>query len=153
MVQVDGQLKTGRDVVIAALLGAEEFGFATAPLVVSGCVHDARLPPGHLPGRRRHPEPGAAQAVHRQARVRGHFFEFLAEEVREYLAELGFRTLDEAVGQAELLDTAAGGGRTGRRAGLDLTAVLHVPELPPAPPGTRSPARRTTAWTGRWTTR
>ena len=71
VVQVDGQLKTGRDVVIAALLGAEEFGFATAPLVVSGLHHDARLPPGHLPGRRRHAEPRAALAVHRQARVRG----------------------------------------------------------------------------------
>ena len=71
VVQVDGQLKTGRDVVIAALLGAEEFGFATAPLVVSRLHHDAGLPPGHLPGRRRHPEPGAAQAVHRQAGVRG----------------------------------------------------------------------------------
>ena len=70
-VQVDGQLKTGRDVIIAALLGAEEFGFATAPLIVVGLRDDAGLPPGHLPGRHRHPEPGAARAVHRQARVRG----------------------------------------------------------------------------------
>ena len=68
--QTDGQLKTGRDVVIAALLGAEEFGFATAPLVVIGLRHDAGLPPRHLPGRRRHAEPGAARAVHGQARVR-----------------------------------------------------------------------------------
>ena len=71
VVQVDGQLKTGRDVIIAALLGAEEFGFASAPLVVAGCVHDAGLPPGHLPGRRGHPEPRAAQALHREAGVRG----------------------------------------------------------------------------------
>ena len=70
VVQTDGQLKTGRDVVIAALLGAEEFGFATAPLVVSRLRDDARLPPRHLPGRRRHPEPRAAQALHRQAGVR-----------------------------------------------------------------------------------
>ena len=70
VVQTDGQLKTGRDVVIAALLGAEEFGFATAPLVVSRLHHDAGLPPRHLPGRRRHAEPGAAQALHRQAGVR-----------------------------------------------------------------------------------
>ena len=70
VVQADGQLKTGRDVVIAALLGAEEFGFATAPLVVVGLHHDARLPPQHLPGRRRHPEPGAARALRRQARAR-----------------------------------------------------------------------------------
>ena len=61
VVQADGQLKTGRDVIIAALLGAEEFGFASAPLVVSRLRHDARLPPGHLPGRRGHPEPRAAR--------------------------------------------------------------------------------------------
>ena len=68
VVQVDGQLKTGRDVIIAALLGAEEFGFATAPLVVSRLHHDARLPPRHVPGRRRHAEPGAAQEVLRASR-------------------------------------------------------------------------------------
>ena len=70
VVQVDGQLKTGRDVLIAALLGAEEYGFATAPLVVSGCIMMRGLPPRHLPGRHRHPEPRAAQAVHRPAGVR-----------------------------------------------------------------------------------
>ena len=107
-VQVDGQLKTGRDVVIAALLGAEEFGFATAPLIVVRLHHDAGLPPGHLPGRHRHPEPGAAREVHRQARVRRELLRFLAEEVRGYLAELGFRTLDEAIGHTELLDVAPG---------------------------------------------
>ena len=69
-VQVDGAMKTGRDVVVAALLGAEEYGFATAPLIVSRLRHDAGLPPRHLPGRRRDAEPGAARAVHRQARVR-----------------------------------------------------------------------------------
>ena len=104
-VQVDGQMKTGRDVVIAALLGAEEFGFATAPLVVSGCVmmrvcHLDTCPVGV-----------ATQNPELRKRFTGRpefvvtFFEFLAEEVREYLAELGFRTLDEAVGHAELLDT------------------------------------------------
>ncbi len=71
VVQVDGQLKTGRDVVIAALLGAEEFGFATAPLVVTGLHHDAGVSPRHLPGRRGHTEPGAAPAFQRQAGVRG----------------------------------------------------------------------------------
>ena len=68
VVQVDGQLKTGRDVVIAALLGAEEFGFATAPLVVSGCIMMRCLPPRHLPGRCRHAESRAAREVLRQAR-------------------------------------------------------------------------------------
>ncbi len=72
VVQTDGQLKTGRDVIVAALLGAEEFGFATAPLVVSRLRDDAGLPPRHLPRRRRDAEPGAAQEVQRQAGVRRH---------------------------------------------------------------------------------
>ena len=107
VVQTDGQLKTGRDVVVAALLGAEEFGFATAPLVVSGCImmrvcHLDTCPVGV-----------ATQNPVLRERYTGksehvvNFFEFIAEEVRELLAELGFRSLDEAVGRAELLDTRA----------------------------------------------
>ncbi len=130
VVQTDGQLKTGRDVIVAALLGAEEFGFATAPLVVSGCVlmrvcHLDTCPVGV-----------ATQNPELRRRFTGkpefivNFFEFLAEEVREYLAQLGFRTLAEAVGRAELLDTAAAVGHW-KAAGLDLEPVLHVPELPP----------------------
>jgi glutamate synthase (NADPH) large chain len=130
VVQVDGQLKTGRDVIIAALLGAEEFGFATAPLVVAGCVlmrvcHLDTCPVGV-----------ATQNPELRARFSGrpefivNFFEFLAAEVREYLAMLGFRSLAEAVGHAELLDTAAAVGHW-KAAGLDLQPVLHVPELPP----------------------
>ncbi|HUA40352.1 MAG TPA: glutamate synthase large subunit [Streptosporangiaceae bacterium] len=130
VVQVDGQLKTGRDVIIAALLGAEEFGFATAPLVVAGCVlmrvcHLDTCPVGV-----------ATQNPELRARFGGrpefivNFFEFLAEEVREYLAQLGFRSLAEAVGHAELLDTAAAVDHW-KAAGLDLQPVLHVPELPP----------------------
>ena len=104
VVQVDGQMKTGRDVIVAALLGAEEYGFATAPLVVSGCIlmrvcHLDTCPVGV-----------ATQNPELRARFTGkpefvvNFFEFLAQEVREYLAELGFRTLDEAIGHSELLD-------------------------------------------------
>jgi len=130
VVQVDGQLKTGRDVIIAALLGAEEFGFATAPLVVAGCVlmrvcHLDTCPVGV-----------ATQNPELRARFTGrpefivNFFEFLAEEVREYLAQLGFRSLDEAVGHAELLDTAAAVSHW-KAAGLDLRPLLRVPELPP----------------------
>ncbi len=130
VVQVDGQLKTGRDVIIAALLGAEEFGFATAPLVVAGCVlmrvcHLDTCPVGV-----------ATQNPELRRRFTGkpefivNFFEFLAEEVREYLAQLGFRTLDEAIGRAELLDTTAAVNHW-KAAGLDLQPVLHVPELPP----------------------
>ncbi|HSR83605.1 MAG TPA: glutamate synthase large subunit [Streptosporangiaceae bacterium] len=130
VVQVDGQLKTGRDVVIAALLGAEEFGFATAPLVVAGCVlmrvcHLDTCPVGV-----------ATQNPELRRRFTGkpefivNFFEFVAQEVREYLAQLGFRTLDEAVGQAGLLDATAAVSHW-KAAGLDLRPVLHVPELPP----------------------
>ncbi len=129
VVQVDGQLKTGRDVIIAALLGAEEFGFATAPLVVAGCVlmrvcHLDTCPVGV-----------ATQNPELRRRFTGKpefivsFFEFLAQEVREYLAALGFRTLQEAVGHAELLDPVAAISHW-KAGGLDLTPVLHVPELP-----------------------
>ena len=102
VVQADGQLKTGRDVIIAALLGAEEFGFATAPLVVAGCVLMRVLPPGHLPGGRRHPEPRAAQPVHRQGGVH-----------RQLLRVPG-RGGPRVPGQARLPDP--GGRRRARRA-------------------------------------
>jgi glutamate synthase (NADPH) large chain len=129
VVQTDGQLKTGRDVIVAALLGAEEFGFATAPLVVAGCVlmrvcHLDTCPVGV-----------ATQNPELRSRFTGepefvvNFFEFIAQEVREYLAQLGFRSLDEAVGHAELLDPRAAIEHW-KAAGLDLTPVLYVPELP-----------------------
>ncbi|MFB6992014.1 glutamate synthase large subunit [Streptomyces sp. NPDC056178] len=129
VVQTDGQLKTGRDVVIAALLGAEEFGFATAPLVVSGCVmmrvcHLDTCPVGI-----------ATQNPVLRSRFSGkaehvvNFFEFIAQEVRELLAELGFRTIEEAVGHAELLDTDRAITHW-KAQGLDLEPLFHVPELP-----------------------
>ncbi|MEN9710009.1 MAG: glutamate synthase large subunit, partial [Actinomycetota bacterium] len=104
VVQTDGQLKTGRDVVIAALLGAEEFGFATAPLVVSGCImmrvcHLDTCPVGV-----------ATQSPELRSRFSGkpeyvvNFFEYIAQEVREILAELGFRSIEEAVGHSEFLN-------------------------------------------------
>ncbi|GAA4226409.1 glutamate synthase (NADPH/NADH) large chain [Streptosporangium album] len=129
VVQVDGQLKTGRDVVVAALLGAEEYGFATAPLIVSGCVmmrvcHLDTCPVGV-----------ATQNPELRKRFTGkpefvvNFFEFIAEEIREYLAALGFRSLDEAIGHAELLDTTPAEHHW-KAAGLDLAPILHQPELP-----------------------
>ncbi|WP_344382056.1 glutamate synthase large subunit [Streptomyces thermolineatus] len=129
VVQTDGQLKTGRDVVIAALLGAEEFGFATAPLVVSGCVmmrvcHLDTCPVGIATQNPVLRERYAGKAEHVV-----NFFEFIAEEVRELLAELGFRSIEEAVGHAELIDT----GRAidhWKAQGLDLAPLLHVPDLP-----------------------
>ncbi len=127
VVQVDGQLKTGRDVVVAALLGAEEFGFATAPLVVSGCVmmrvcHLDTCPVGV-----------ATQNPELRDRYTGkpefvvNFFEFIAEQVREYLAQLGFRSIDEAVGRVEALDVRPAIDHW-KAASLDLSPVLAIPE-------------------------
>nr|WP_045741305.1 glutamate synthase large subunit [Actinoplanes rectilineatus] len=128
-VQVDGQLKTGRDVVIAALLGAEEFGFATAPLIVSGCImmrvcHLDTCPVGIATQ-----NPVLRERFTGKPEFVENFFLFLAEEVRELLAELGFRTIDEAIGHAEVLDVAAAVDHW-KAKGLDLAPVLYVPELP-----------------------
>nr|MSZ90722.1 glutamate synthase subunit alpha [Actinomycetota bacterium] len=127
VVQTDGQLKTGRDVVIAALLGAEEFGFATAPLVVSGCVmmrvcHLDTCPVGV-----------ATQNPELRARFTGKpefietFFEYIAEEVREILASLGFKTLLEAIGHVEYLETKRAVDHW-KASGLDLSPLLVRPE-------------------------
>lgn len=129
VVQTDGQLKTGRDVVVAALLGAEEFGFATAPLVVSGCVmmrvcHLDTCPVGIATQ-----NPVLRERYTGQAEHVVNFFEFIAEEVRELLAELGFRSLDEAVGHAEMLDVSRAVDHW-KAQGLDLEPLLYVPELP-----------------------
>ncbi|GGS94946.1 MULTISPECIES: glutamate synthase large subunit [Streptomyces] len=129
VVQTDGQLKTGRDVVIAALLGAEEFGFATAPLVVSGCVmmrvcHLDTCPVGIATQ-----NPVLRDRFSGKAEFVVNFFEFIAEEVRELLAELGFRSIEEAVGHAELLDTDQAVTHW-KAQGLDLAPLFHVPDLP-----------------------
>ncbi|MCK0439082.1 glutamate synthase large subunit [Gordonia alkaliphila] len=132
VVQVDGQLKTGRDVMIAALLGGEEFGFATAPLVVSGCImmrvcHLDTCPVGV-----------ATQNPLLRERFTGkpefveNFMLYIAEEVRELLARLGFRTLQEAVGQVEALDTtkAVAHWKDAKAGRLDLSPILAQPESP-----------------------
>ncbi|SCK23823.1 glutamate synthase large subunit [Streptomyces sp. WMMB 322] len=129
VVQTDGQLKTGRDVVVAALLGAEEFGFATAPLVVSGCVmmrvcHLDTCPVGIATQ-----NPVLRERYNGKAEFVVNYFQFIAEEVRELLAELGFRSLDEAIGHAELLDVSRAVDHW-KAQGLDLEPLLHVPELP-----------------------
>ena len=140
VVQTDGQLKTGRDVVIAALLGAEEFGFATAPLVVSGCImmrvcHLDTCPVGV-----------ATQNPELRKRFDGrpeyvvNFMRFIAQEVREYLAELGFRTLAEAVGHAEVLDVDDA-VRHWKTEGMDLSPIFAMPQLPPGTPRHRTKAQ------------
>jgi len=129
VVQTDGQMKTGRDVVIAALLGAEEYGFATAPLVVSGCImmrvcHLDTCPVGI-----------ATQNPELRARFSGQpefvetFFEFIGEEVRELMAELGFRTMDEMIGHVEMLDTRRAIEHW-KASGLDIGPILAVPQNP-----------------------
>ena len=134
-VQTDGQMKTGRDVIIAALLGAEEYGFATAPLVVSGCVmmrvcHLDTCPVGV-----------ATQNPELRKRFTGKpefvetFFEYIAEEVREWLAKLGFRSLDEAIGQVEVLDTRKAVEHW-KASGLNLEPILKFPV------STKYPARK-----------
>ncbi len=128
VVQTDGQLKTGRDVVVAALLGAEEYGFATAPLVVSGCIlmrvcHLDTCPVGVATQ-----NPVLRERFSGKAEYVVNFFTYIAEEVRELLAELGFRTLDEAVGQVGSLDVDQAVHHW-KAAGLDLTPVLHDPDF------------------------
>ena len=129
VVQVDGQMKTGRDVVVAALLGAEEFGFATAPLVVMGCVmmrvcHLNTCPVGIATQ-----DPELRKTFSGKPEFVQTFFRFIAEEVRELMASLGFRTLNEMVGRAECLDFDAATEHW-KASGLDLTPLLHVPDVP-----------------------
>jgi glutamate synthase (ferredoxin) len=130
VVQVDGQLKTGRDVVIAALLGAEEYGFSTAPLVVLGCImmrvcHLNTCPVGI-----------ATQDPELRKRFAGrpeyvvNFFRFLAQEVREYMARLGFRTMDEMIGRVDRLNVTPAVDHWKAR-GLDFSSILYQPEMPP----------------------
>lgn len=129
VVQADGQMKTGRDVVIAALLGAEEFGFATAPLVVSGCImmrvcHLDTCPVGI-----------ATQNPELRSRFTGKpefvetFFEYIAQEIRELMAELGFRTMDEMIGHVEVLNTRRAVSHW-KASGLDVSALLEQPQNP-----------------------
>ncbi len=127
VVQVDGQLKTGRDVMIATLLGGEEFGFATAPLVVAGCImmrvcHLDTCPVGVATQ-----NPLLRERFNGKPEFVENFFMFIAEEVREYMAQLGFRTINEAVGQAGALDTTLARAHW-KAHRLDLTPVLHEPE-------------------------
>jgi glutamate synthase (ferredoxin) len=130
VVQVDGQLKTGRDVAIAALLGAEEFGFSTAPLVVMGCImmrvcHLNTCPVGI-----------ATQDPELRKRFSGspefvvNFFRFIAEEVREYMARLGFRTMEEMIGRVDRLDFKRAVDHWKAR-GLDFSSILYKPEVGP----------------------
>jgi glutamate synthase domain-containing protein 2/glutamate synthase domain-containing protein 1/glutamate synthase domain-containing protein 3 len=128
VVQVDGQMKTGRDVVLAAMLGAEEFGFATAPLVVSGCVmmrvcHLNTCPVGIATQ-----DPQLRKNFNGRPEFVENFFRFVAGEVREWMAQLGFRTVDEMVGRVDRLDFHRAVDRW-KAGGVDLSTVLHEPQV------------------------
>jgi glutamate synthase (ferredoxin) len=129
VVETDGQLKTGRDVVVAALLGAEEYGFATAPLVSLGCImmrvcHLNTCPVGvatQNPLLRKNFTGDPAHAVN--------FMRFVAEEVREIMASLGFRTVEEMVGRTDVLESTRASEHW-KTKGLDLSAMLYQPDVP-----------------------
>ncbi|MGE3956512.1 MAG: glutamate synthase large subunit [Vicinamibacterales bacterium] len=132
-VQVDGQMKTGRDVVVAALMGAEEFGFATAPLVVEGCVmmrvcHLNTCPVGIATQ-----DPELRRNFNGKAEHVVNFFRFIAQEVREYMAQLGFRTMDEMIGRVDRLNFRQAIDHW-KAKGLDYSAILHMPALPEGTP-------------------
>ena len=130
VVQTDGQLKTGRDVVVAALLGAEEYGFSTAPLVVMGCImmrvcHLNTCPVGVATQ-----NPELTRKFAGQPEFVENFFKYIAEEVREYMAQLGFRTVDEMIGQVDRLNTRKA-IRHWKAAGLDFSRILYKAEPRP----------------------
>src|SRR5207247_2112282 len=128
-VQADGQMKTGRDVVIGALLGADEFGFATAPLVVEGCIMMRKC---HL---NTCPVGVATQDPVLRAKFQGrpehvvNFFFFIAEEARQIMAQLGIRKFEDLIGRADLLDTKKGISHW-KAKGLDFSRIFNLPTAP-----------------------
>ena len=130
-VQADGQMKTGRDVVIAALLGADEFGFATAPLVVEGCIMMRKCHLNTCPVGIATQDPELTKRFAGQPEHVINYFFFLAEEVREYMAQMGFRTFDEMIGRADMLDTKDGVEHW-KAKGLDFSRIFHRPNVPGA---------------------
>jgi glutamate synthase domain-containing protein 2/glutamate synthase domain-containing protein 1/glutamate synthase domain-containing protein 3 len=128
-VQVDGQMKTGRDVAIGAMLGADEFGFATAPLVVEGCILMRKCHLNTCPVGIATQDPVLRRKFTGQPEHVVNFFFFVAEEVREIMARLGFRNFEDMIGRADLLDVRAGIAHWKAR-GLDFSRVFHQPKMP-----------------------
>jgi glutamate synthase domain-containing protein 2/glutamate synthase domain-containing protein 3 len=128
-VQADGQMKTGRDVVIGALLGADEFGFATAPLVAEGCIMMRKCHLNTCPVGVATQDPALRKKfAGRPEHVVNYFF-FVAEEARQIMAQLGVRKFDDLIGRADLLDTR-GGIQHWKARGLDFSRIFHLPPLP-----------------------
>jgi glutamate synthase (NADPH/NADH) large chain len=128
-VQADGQMKTGRDVVIGALLGADEFGFATAPLVAEGCIMMRKCHLNTCPVGVATQDPVLRRKFTGKPEHVVNFFFFVAEEARQIMAQLGIRTFDELIGRADLLDTRKGIAHW-KAKGLDFTRVFHQPAAP-----------------------
>jgi glutamate synthase domain-containing protein 2/glutamate synthase domain-containing protein 3 len=128
-VQTDGKLQTGRDVVIAALLGAEEFGFATTPLIAMGCIMMRKCHLNTCSVGIATQDPVLRKQFKGQPEHVINFFFFLAEQVRQYMAELGFRTVDEMVGRVDMLDVAPAVDHWKAR-GLDFSSILYNPPVP-----------------------
>ncbi len=128
-VQTDGQMKTGRDVVIGALLGADEFGFATAPLVVEGCIMMRKCHLNTCPVGIATQDPELTRRFAGQPEHVINYFFFVAEEVRELMAQLGFRTFEEMVGRVDRLDMQRGISHW-KAQGLDFSAIFHSPDMP-----------------------
>ena len=129
VLQVDGQLKTGRDVLIGALLGADEFGFATAPLVVEGCIMMRKCHLNTCPVGVATQDPELRKKFTGQPEHVVNYFFFLAEELREYMAQLGVRKLKELIGRSDLLEMRHGIEHWKAR-GLDFSRIFHQPDMP-----------------------
>ena len=126
--QTDGQLKTGRDIVLMALLGAEEFGFATSALIVLGCVMMRKCHMNTCPVGVATQDEELRKRFHGRHEYLVNFFTFLAEEIREYLAEMGFRRLDDIIGRTDLIDRLSStSSASGKYALLDFSKLLHIP--------------------------
>ena len=128
-VQADGQMKTGRDVVIGALLGADEFGFATAPLVVEGCIMMRKCHLNTCPVGVATQDPVLRQKFSGKPEHVVNYFFFVAEEARQLMAQLGMRTFDELIGRADLLDTQKGIAHW-KAGGLDFARLFYQPNVP-----------------------
>ncbi|CAG0926471.1 MAG: Ferredoxin-dependent glutamate synthase 1 [Rhodocyclaceae bacterium] len=128
-VQADGQMKTGRDVVVGALLGADEFGFATAPLVVEGCIMMRKCHLNTCPVGVATQDPELRKKFTGQPEHVVNYFFFVAEEARELMAQMGIRSFDELIGRADLLDMREGISHWKAR-GLDFSRIFHMPEVP-----------------------
>jgi glutamate synthase (NADPH/NADH) large chain len=129
-VQVDGQMKTGRDVVIGAMLGADEFGFATAPLVVEGCIMMRKCHLNTCPVGVATQDPVLRRKFEGKPEHVVNYLFFVAEEARELMAKLGVRRMDELIGRSDLLDTRKGIAHW-KAKGLDFSRIFHQPQVPP----------------------